>query len=47
MTLRVEQADMTNWHWPLAAFDVVAAIFFQFTNAAGTRGDVFAGIKRR
>jgi ubiquinone/menaquinone biosynthesis C-methylase UbiE len=45
VTLRCEQADMTNWHWPEAAFDVVAAIFFQFTDPP-ERAKMFAGIKR-
>jgi SAM-dependent methyltransferase len=45
VTLRVEQADMTNWRWPQAEFDVVAAIFFQFTNPP-ERAEMFAGIKR-
>ena len=45
VTLRVEQADMTNWTWPEAAFDVVAAIFIQFT-APPQRAKMFAGIKR-
>ena len=45
VTLRVEQADMTNWRWPEAEFDVVAAIFFQFTNPP-ERAEMFAGIKR-
>jgi SAM-dependent methyltransferase len=45
VTLRFELADMTNWHWPEAAFDVVAAIFFQFTKPPA-RAKMFAGIKR-
>src|SRR5674476_565735 len=45
VTLRVEQADMTNWTWPEAAFDVVAAIFIQCT-APPQRAKMFAGIKR-
>ena len=36
---------MTNWHWPEAAFDVVAAIFFQFATPP-ERAQIFAGIKR-
>jgi len=27
--LRTEMADVTTWHWPAGAFDVVAAIFVQ------------------
>ena len=45
VTLRVEQADIINWDWPEAAFDVVAAIFFQFVNPA-ERDKIFAGIKK-
>jgi cyclopropane fatty-acyl-phospholipid synthase-like methyltransferase len=30
VTLRCEQVDMLSWQWPVAAFDVVAAIFVQF-----------------
>ncbi len=43
--LRVEQADMTAWRWPAAAFDVVAAIFIQFSKPP-QRAKIFAGIKR-
>jgi SAM-dependent methyltransferase len=45
VTLRVEQADILDWHWPAEAFDVVAAIFFQFA-ASPERDRIFAGIKR-
>lgn len=45
VTLRVEQADIINWDWPAAAFDVVAAIFFQFA-APADRDKIFAGIKK-
>jgi SAM-dependent methyltransferase len=45
VTLRVEQADIENWAWPEAAFDVVAAIFIQFSPPAA-RAKVFAGMKR-
>ncbi len=45
VTLRFEQADMTNWGWPEAAFDLVAAIFIQFTKPP-ERAKMFAGIKR-
>jgi len=41
----VEQADIINWTWPEAAFDVVAAIFFQFASPP-QRDEIFAGIKR-
>lgn len=45
VTLRTQQADITAWDWPEAAFDVVAAIFFQFA-APPQRTAIFAGIKR-
>ncbi len=45
VSVRVEQADIVNWTWPEAAFDVVAAIFFQFA-APADRNKIFAGIKR-
>jgi len=43
--LRVEQADMTTWDWAPEAFDVVAAIFIQFT-APPQRAAMFSGLKR-
>jgi cyclopropane fatty-acyl-phospholipid synthase-like methyltransferase len=43
--LRTEQADLTAWTWPEAAYDVVAAIFFQFATPE-ERERIFAGIKR-
>ena len=45
VTLRVEQVDILNWDWPAEAFDVVAAIFFQFVGPEG-RDKIFAGIKK-
>jgi cyclopropane fatty-acyl-phospholipid synthase-like methyltransferase len=45
VTLRVEQADMTNWTWQESAFDVVVAIFIQFSKPP-QRDKIFAGIKR-
>jgi cyclopropane fatty-acyl-phospholipid synthase-like methyltransferase len=45
VTLRIEQADITKWDWPEAAFDVAVAIFFQFTGPEG-RDKIFAGIKK-
>jgi SAM-dependent methyltransferase len=45
VTLRFEQADLTNWRWPEAAFELVAAIFIQFTKPP-ERAKMFAGIKR-
>jgi cyclopropane fatty-acyl-phospholipid synthase-like methyltransferase len=45
VALKVEQVDILNWDWPAEAFDVVAAIFFQFVGPEG-RDKIFAGIKR-
>lgn len=45
VTLRTEQADLDTWQWPSEAYDVVAAIFFQFC-APPLRSRVFAGIRR-
>ena len=43
--LRTEQADLTAWNWPEAAFDVVVGIFFQFAPPEGqTR--MLQGMKR-
>jgi 2-polyprenyl-3-methyl-5-hydroxy-6-metoxy-1,4-benzoquinol methylase len=44
VTLQTEQADLSDWRWPEAAFDVVAAIFIQFADPPA-RDDIFAGIK--
>jgi cyclopropane fatty-acyl-phospholipid synthase-like methyltransferase len=43
--LRFEQADLETWPWPVAAFDVVVGIFFQFSGPAD-RANIFAGIKQ-
>ena len=43
--MRIEQADITAWRWPEAAFDLVAAIFFQFS-APPERDAIFAGIRK-
>ena len=45
VTIRTEQADLDTWRWPAGAFDVVAAIFFQFC-APPLRTRVFDSIKR-
>jgi SAM-dependent methyltransferase len=45
VSMRLEQADIHNWAWPKDAFDVVVAIFIQFSGPA-EREKVFAGIKR-
>ncbi len=43
--VRLEQADVIEWRWPEAAFDVVVGIFIQFAEPAG-RAKIFAGIKK-
>lgn len=43
--LRTAQADLADYVWPEAAFDVVAAIFIQFAGPA-LRTRIFAGIIR-
>ncbi len=45
VALRAEEADVGNWTWPEAAFDVVVAIFIQFADPP-TRERIFSGIKR-
>jgi cyclopropane fatty-acyl-phospholipid synthase-like methyltransferase len=45
VTIRAEQSDLDTWQWPVEAFDVVVAIFFQFC-APPLRTRVFANIKR-
>jgi len=45
VTIGTEQADIIHWRWPEAAFDVVAAIFFQFVDPP-ERDKIFAGIKK-
>jgi cyclopropane fatty-acyl-phospholipid synthase-like methyltransferase len=45
VTIATETADLLAWDWPEAAFDVVAAIFFQFVGPAG-RDHIFAGLRR-
>jgi cyclopropane fatty-acyl-phospholipid synthase-like methyltransferase len=43
--LRYERADLETWSWPVEAFDVIAAIFFQFSGPVA-RAKIFAGIRR-
>ena len=45
VSLRTEQADLLQWTWPAAQFDVIAAIFIQFATAE-EQPHIFAGIKR-
>jgi SAM-dependent methyltransferase len=42
--LRTELADLSEWPWPAAAFDVIAAIFIQFADPPFRR-KIFAGIR--
>ncbi|MSP45103.1 MAG: class I SAM-dependent methyltransferase [Xanthobacteraceae bacterium] len=44
VAIRTKQADLETWSWPVEAFDVVVAIFFQFC-ASPARQKIFAGIK--
>ena len=45
VTLRTVQADVVQWEWPEAAFDVVVAIFVQFLTPQERR-QVFAGMRK-
>jgi 2-polyprenyl-3-methyl-5-hydroxy-6-metoxy-1,4-benzoquinol methylase len=45
VSLRIDQGDIHNWNWPEAAYDVVVAIFIQFSPPA-ERDKVFAGLKK-
>lgn len=45
VTIKTELADVTAWHWPENAFDVVAVIFTQFVSPA-ERPAFFQNIKR-
>ncbi|WP_374466476.1 class I SAM-dependent methyltransferase [Ferrovibrio sp.] len=45
VVLETEQADLSQWVWPAAAYDVVVAIFIQFANP-DLRTHIFAGIRR-
>jgi SAM-dependent methyltransferase len=44
-TLRIELADLAQWEWPIAEFDVIVAIFIQFADPP-FREKIFTGIKR-
>ena len=44
ITLRTAPVDVVKWRWPVAEFDVVAAIFIQFLTP-DERGQVFAGMR--
>jgi SAM-dependent methyltransferase len=45
VALHLERGDLESWPWPLAQYDVIAGIFFQFLTP-DSRSKVFAGIKR-
>lgn len=45
VALRLERGDLEAWPWPLAQYDVIAGIFFQFLTP-DSRSRVFAGIKQ-
>src|SRR5580658_2584079 len=43
--LRTARVDLVNWEWPIAAYDVIAAIFFQFLTPT-ERERVFTGMRQ-
>jgi cyclopropane fatty-acyl-phospholipid synthase-like methyltransferase len=45
VTLRIEQADIHAWNWPIEAYDLIVAIFIQFSSPA-ERSKIFSGIKK-
>lgn len=45
VALEIEQADVLNWDWPPAAYDLVAAIFIQFAPPP-ERERIIDGIRR-
>ncbi len=45
LVIETREVDLHDWEWPKEAFDLVAAIFIQFSPAA-ERSGVFAGIAR-
>ena len=45
VTLEIEQADVLDWSWPEATYDVVVAIFIQFVPPPG-REHIIEGIRR-
>jgi 2-polyprenyl-3-methyl-5-hydroxy-6-metoxy-1,4-benzoquinol methylase len=45
VTLEFELADILDWNWPQAAYDLVAAIFIQFAPPP-ERDRIIAGIRR-
>ena len=45
VALRTQEADITQWEWPTACFDVVAVIFIQWATADQIPS-LFAGMKQ-
>ena len=45
MTLRIEEGDIHAWNWPSEVYDVIVAIFIQFSPPA-ERTKVFEGMKK-
>jgi cyclopropane fatty-acyl-phospholipid synthase-like methyltransferase len=45
VNLKIARADLQQWSWPPAAFDVIVAIFIQFADPP-FRQKIFAGMKR-
>jgi cyclopropane fatty-acyl-phospholipid synthase-like methyltransferase len=45
VALRFEHADLLDWNWPEAAYDLVVAIFIQFAGPEG-RKSMFDGLRR-
>src|SRR5262245_48956808 len=45
VALRAEVADLAQWQWPAAQFDVVVVVFAQFADPA-LRAKIFAGIRQ-
>lgn len=45
VTVQYEEADLLNWRWPEAEYDLVVAIFIQFASP-DQRVPVIAGIRR-
>ena len=43
--LNTELADLATWSWPIATFDVIVAIFFQFADPP-FRQQIFSNIKK-
>lgn len=44
LAIQTQEVDLYTWDWPVETFDLVAAIFIQFSSAADRPG-VFANIK--